>query len=437
MNRSITLRNARLLTLLGLLVAVVGLAGYWLARDVTRAPLSDGQRDLLGLGDNTFHTSFVLAGRDIFYSKDAADPIYRSDGTIVGWNYKGHTSTAGINTDTIVYVDVKGDAITMVLLPRDIYLRDAGYRLNGVYARQGPDGLRSRVSAILGVPVDYYAVIKLDIFQNLVDALGGVDINILEPMVYNDNAGNLHINFPAGARHLDGEDASKFIRYRHTLRGDIDRLDNVKRLAYAVLSRVKQLNVRTVTKVPELVDTFFSDVETNVSPTLVRQLAARIAGIALKETATLPTEEVDIPGVDSVLQVDALQVNQFMAETFGGTPRTFVEAPKTVLLITNRSGKAGLEDWFKQRLVGLGVPEDDILTRDDGTVDPTTTRVLATLPAWGDAEYYASLLHASKQQVDRIEPFKRTRIDLELVLGHDALTMVPAPAVRAEAHVGP
>lgn len=437
MSRSKSLRNARLLTLLGVVVALLGLAGYWLARDVGRAPLSQEQRGLLGLDADDFHASFVVAGRDIFYSKDEADPIYAQDGTIIGWDYKGQTSTAGINTDTILYVDVKGDAITMVLLPRDIYLRDDGYRLNGVYIRQGPDALRARVAAILGVPVDYYAIIKMDIFKNLVDALGGVDINILEPMVYDDNAGDLHINFPAGPRHLDGEDASKFIRYRHTLRGDIDRLDNVKRLAYAMLVRVQQLNIRAVTKIPELVDTFFSDVETNVSPALVRKLATRVGSIRLKETATLPIEEVELPGVGSVLQVDAVQVNRFMAETFGGTPRSFVQAPDTVLLITNRSGQDGLEDWFKERLVGLGVPDAQILTRAGDSVDPTPTRILATLPAWRDADYYASLLHASKQQVDRLEPFRRTSIELELVLGHDAVALVPGRTIRAERSTTP
>ncbi len=437
MSRFATLRNARLLMLVGLLLALAGLAGYWLTRDVRRSTLSQDQRELLGLDASTFHASFVVAGRDIFYSKDQADPIYGKGGKIVGWNYQGQTSTAGINTDTILYVDIKGNDLTMVLVPRDLYLRDAGYRINGVYFRNGPDALRGRISALLGVPIDYYAVIKIDIFQDLVNALGGVDINVPYRMYYNDNAGGLHIDFQPGPMHMDGSDAAKFVRYRHTLRGDIDRLDNVKRLAYALLARVKQLNVRAVTKAPELVDTFFKDVETNVSPALVRQLAGRVGSLQLKETATLPTEEIAIDGVGTVLQVDALQINRFMAETFGGTPRTFVEAPGTRLLISNRSGQAGLEDWFRGRLIGLGVPADRIVTRDEGVVDPTPTRLLATLPAWQDADYYASLLHASKQQVDRLGSFERQNVELELVLGSDAVAMVPAPATPARASSAP
>src|SRR5690606_12772022 len=140
-----TRRNARLLTVLGLLVALTGLIGFWLTRDVARRALSDEQRDLLGLGADDFHVSMVVAGRDIFYDDSEATPVYAQDGTIVGWNYDGFTSTAGINTDTIIYVDIKGDDITMIAIPRDLYLQDVGRRINGVYARGGAEDLRRRV----------------------------------------------------------------------------------------------------------------------------------------------------------------------------------------------------------------------------------------------------------------------------------------------------
>src|SRR5690606_9908582 len=198
-----------------------------------------------------------------------------------------------------------------------LYLQDVGRRINGVYARGGAEDLRRRVEAILGVPVDYYAIVKLDIFQNLVDALGGVQVDVPYPMHYDDNVGGLHIHFPAGPRHMDGVDASKFIRYRASLRGDIDRLDNVKRLAYAMLQRVKELNVRAVTLLPELVDTFFTDVETNASPALARQLATRVPNLTLSTTATLPNEEATIDGVGSVVTYDPATVHAFMAGTFG------------------------------------------------------------------------------------------------------------------------
>lgn len=433
-----TRRRARLVMLAGVLVALGGLIGFWLTRDVARGALSDEQRQLLGLGADAFHASMVLAGRDIFYDQNAnVTPVYAQDGTILRYEYDGVVSTAGINTDTILYVDVHGDAVTLIAIPRDLYLQDVGRRINGVYARGGAEELRRRVEAILGVPVDYYAVVKLDIFQNLVDALGGVEVDVPYAMNYDDNVGGLHIHFPAGPRLMDGVDASKFVRYRHSLRGDIDRLDNVKRLAYAMLQRVKELNLRAVTLLPELVDTFFQDVETNASPALARQLVSRIPNLELTATATLPNEEATVPGVGSVVLYDAATVHAFMAGTFGGTARAFQASPDVTLLVTDRSGTPGMGAWYRDRLVGFGVPEDRIIVREDDVVDPTPTRMLATLASWEDADYFAELLHAGKQQVDRLQPYRGTQVQLELVLGADAAARISQPETVLAVHDEP
>lgn len=415
-----TRRDSRLIALLGVLLAVAGLAGYWLSRDVERATLSRDQRELLGLSEDDFHVSMIVAGRDIFSSNDGADPIYNQAGDIVGWrpiNQVFHTG--GTQTDTILYVDIQGDDIAIVALPRDLWIDDLGYRINSAYNLGGAEGLRRRAETVLGVPIDYYVIVKLDIFQNVVDALGGVDIVVPYEMRYRDVVGGLDIRFDPGPTHLNGEDASKFIRYRNTLRGDIDRLDNVKRLAYAMMQRLKELNVRAVALVPSLVDTFLSDVETNISPALVRQLASRLGNLELKITATLPVEEAH-NRAGSVVLHDPRVVNEFMAATFGGVAREFTEAPELDLLITDRSGTPGLGEWYRDRLIALGVPEERVMLRSFAEADTSGTRILATLATWEGADYYADLLHASKQQVDRFQPYQRRAVELELVLGTDA-----------------
>lgn len=421
-------RNARLLSLAGVLIAVAGLVGYWLSRDVARAELSDDQRQLLGLADDDFHVSFVVAGRDITYGNEGAEPIYRQDGTIIGWRQiNGFSNTEGPNTDTILYVDISGDDITMIAIPRDIFLADIGFRINSVYQLSGAEGLRRRVEAILGVPIDYYATIRLDIFQNLVDALGGVEVDVPYRMLYNDNAGGVHIDFQPGPRHMDGKDASLFIRFRQSLRGDIDRIDNVKRLAYAIMQRAKQLNLRLVTLIPELMDTYLSDVETNASPALVRQLATRLPNLELKATATLPVDEH--PTLPGALLVQPTAVNAFMASTFGGVARDFATVPDVNLLITDRSGTPGLGTWYLNTLVDYGVDPDNVTLRTGSSVDPGTTRLFATFAAWEDADFFAELLHSDKQQVDRIAAFSGRPIDIELILGSDGAARVTFPRV--------
>ncbi len=436
-----TRRRARLVTLLGVLVAVVGLAGFWLTNDLDRKTLTAEQRGILGLEEDDFHVSFVVAGLDMNYIVTEAEPVYRQDGTIVDWNWQGFVSDQDTRTDTILYVAITGSDISMIALPRDTFLPDHYMKINAVYNSQGADALRSEVEAILGVPIDYYALVKLDIFKNLVDALGGVTVDVPYRMVYNDNAGGLHINFHPGPQRMDGEDASKFIRYRNLLRGDIDRIENVKRLAYAMLARVKELNVRAALTVPGLIDTFFSDVETNASIGLMRELATRLPDLKLTTTATLPiAEEERLPALGWVVNYDPVEVNRFMAQTFGGQAREFVDSPDTTLLITDRSGVPGVSDWYLDRLVKLGVPEESIMVRSLDETDAAPTRLIATQASWADADYYASLLNVGKQQVDRMSPFRSREYQLELVLGTDAearTARVPPLMAMLDVHTDP
>lgn len=416
-----TRARARLVTLLGLLVAVAGLAGFWLTNDLDRKTLTADQRRVLGLDDDDFHVSFVIAGLDLNYITTSAEPVYGPSGDIIDWNWEGYVSNQGTRTDTILYVAITGNDISMIALPRDTFLPDRYQKLNAVYNHDGADALRREGEAILGVPIDYYALVKLDIFKNLVDSLGGVTVDVPYRMVYNDNAGGLHINFQPGPQLMDGEAASKFIRYRELVRGDIDRIENVKRLAYAMLARVKELNVRAALTVPSLIDTFFKDVETNASIGLMRELATRLPNLALTTTATLPIAAEDsVPGLGSVVMYDPVQVNRFMAATFGGQAREFVDAPDVTLLITDRSGLPGVADWYYDRLVTLGVPADAIMTRTLDATDAAPTRLMATQTSWSDADYFASMLNVGKQQTDRFSPFRSRSYQVELVLGSDA-----------------
>jgi polyisoprenyl-teichoic acid--peptidoglycan teichoic acid transferase len=408
--------RSRVLQILGVLVAFTGLAGFWLTRDVARAVLTEPQCQMLGMADNCegFHASFVVAGRDIFYEADKSIPVYNKKGEIVAWNYSGQRTANGTQTDTILYVNIIGNDITAIALPRDIYLPEWDKRINAVYAKAGGEGLKQSVESILGLPIDYYAIINTDIFKEFVDALGGVEVNVKEAMDYDDNAGNLHIHFDPGLQTLDGEDAVKFVRFRHTARGDYDRLDNVKTLGYAMLHKVQAMNVGAAFKLPELLDVLLKNVETNATPALVSQLTTRLSSLQLKQTATLPTFE---EGRHVSYNVE--EVETFIAQTFGGEARTFEDAPELTLLIRNRSGVDGLAERYKERLETMGIPEKSILITEEDT-EPTASRLLATTETWQDADYFASLLQIGKQQIDHLDYVDGEEIGLELVLGEDA-----------------
>ena len=417
-----TRRWARLVGVLGILIALLGLCGYWLTRSEQRTVLTPEENALVN-PSGEFQLSFVLAGRDYDYSEAAGPLIMRGGQQVRSFVTKAQL---GLRTDTVIYVNIVGSHVYMVSLPRDTLLevparsgaKPRSLALNEVYENPGlynaanrADALRKAVSSLLDLPIDYYVVINLGIFEKLVDAVGGVNLEVPQRMYYVDQAGGLTIDLQPGLQHLNGQQAAGFVRFRQLLRGDIDRIDNIKTLAYALLSRLQALNVRAVTAVPALLETFFAEVDTNLSVSALSQLAPRLGELQL-EAVTLPTQDVE--GSGRFVRAVPSEVEGFLAGLFGGQARAVAETPPVTLMLSNRSGVPGLAEQVKAELVGLGVPAKRIHVRQ-GERDPVT-RVVTTHAGLAAAPFYADLLGVGWQQVDRLALDE----DLEIVLGQDA-----------------
>lgn len=405
------------LAIFGLLLIAVGLSGYWLTRDVQRTVLDESTQALLAVDEDTFRASFLVAGRDIAYTRAAGSVRYDSRGRVIGRSRAAESNQYGTNTDTIFYVQIIDNKVYMVAIPRDVYLPQYAAKVNAMYYLTEADGFKDAVSELLNLPIDYYAIINIDIFKNLVDAMGGVEVNVPYDMKYTDFAANLFIDLDAGVQRLDGEEAAGFVRFRNTPTGDYSRIDNIKTLAHAMLERLRELNVRAVGTLPELIDIFFSDIETNASPALARRLLPRLGKLEIY-AATLPTAEASS---STRLFVDPAETEQFLAQLFESEARIVSQVPNTTMIITNRSGVPGMGLWLEERLVSLGVPKERLFVRE-ASLDPSPTRMLTVSDYWHDASYYTSLLHIGKQQVFTISQPDNLELDagLELILGGDA-----------------
>ena len=400
----------------GLLIGLGGVAGYWLTQDVQRTVLSEEQANLVN-PDGAFQASFVVAGRD--YDHQPAGPMVWRDGKL----QRSYTTeaTVGFRTDTVIFVNIVGNKVYMVNIPRDLFLHQYDIGINEVYT-YGPEifggmnraeHVRRAVSELLNVPVDYYAVINSDIFEKLVDAVGGVDLDVPYRMFWEDQAGGLTIDLQPGFQHLNGEEAAGFIRYRQTLRGDIDRIDNVKTLAYAMLAKLKAQNVRAVGTLPKLVNTYLDEVDTNVSPALVSQLVPRLPNLEIY-AATLPTN--DLEGSGRYVETNRQRTEAFLAKQFGGEARELTRTPEASVRISNRSGAPALAREAKRILVGLGVPEEQLSVEEAPPV--ASSQVITTERTFSAANYYADLLGLGVQQIDRFG--RDVGADIEVVLGRDA-----------------
>jgi len=132
----------------------------------------------------------------------------------------------------VVTLDESVPRATVLQIPRDTYAAytERDYKkLNGCLGVLGEKGTKDLLSRALGVPIHYFVVLDLSCFSALVDAVGGVDVDIPHDMDYSDPAQGLEIHLPAGHRHLDGCDAEQFVRFRAGyVNADLGRLDAQK-----------------------------------------------------------------------------------------------------------------------------------------------------------------------------------------------------------------
>ncbi len=167
----------------------------------------------------------------------------------------------------IVSYDVKNNAASVLSLPRDTYI-DVGsnyHKLNAYFSasynrsqKKGAERYRDAIVSMsdflennLCIKLDRYVCIDTTGFRDIINAIGGVDMDIPFDMDYEDPEQNLYIHLKAGYQHLDGEKAEQFVRFRSGyLNGDIGRISAQKLFLTALIQKLKSsFNVSTLAAV--------------------------------------------------------------------------------------------------------------------------------------------------------------------------------------------
>lgn len=181
------------------------------------------------------------------------------------------TDKAGWNTDTIMLAafDIAAGKVNILSIPRDTYVdvKRSNKKINSAFAISGKgnvDELMREVKAVTGIKPDKYALVALDGFIEIIDAIGGVTVDVPVNMVYSDPSQDLTINIKKGIQTLDGYDAMGFMRFRKTYaEGDIGRIKVQQRFIKALVN--KMLTPSTLTKIPKLSKIVMDNVKTDLS----------------------------------------------------------------------------------------------------------------------------------------------------------------------------
>jgi LCP family protein required for cell wall assembly len=224
--------------------------------------------------------------------------------------------------DTIIVAAVwpQTGEIAALAVPRDSFVHVPGVgnqRINASHAFGGLPLTIETVELLLGFPVDYYVEVSVEGLVDLVDAVGGVDIEVEKRMYYRDRSQDLLIDLQPGLRHLGGKDAVGYVRFRHDATGDLGRIERQREFLRAITREL--LSPDKVSRLPGLADTFVQTVQTNLSVRDILTLKKIIEqtgpdGIRM---ATLPAMARRIEN-QSVLQLDPVEAQRTVDRVLWG-----------------------------------------------------------------------------------------------------------------------
>ncbi|OGJ47308.1 hypothetical protein A2344_05295 [Candidatus Peregrinibacteria bacterium RIFOXYB12_FULL_41_12] len=149
--------------------------------------------------------------------------------------------THGTLTDTIMVASINEEleTVSLISIPRDMFV--SGRKINEHYGLYGVEQLKEAVTEVTGLSIDKYAVIDLQAFIDIVDAIGGIDVYV-DKAIYdnaypNGKGGYMVFSLGAGQQHLDGSTALKYARSRHST-NDFDRANRQQKVIVAVKEKL-------------------------------------------------------------------------------------------------------------------------------------------------------------------------------------------------------
>ena len=343
------------------------------------------------------------------------------------------------HTDTMILLTI--DPLTktagMLNIPRDLWVNIPGYdygKINTAYplgiayddpSGGGPGLVKKTVEQLLGIPINYYAIIDFSAFEKFIDDLGGINVSVHQNMAV-DPIGKGNTVFLKPKDYLfDGSTALAYARSRHTEGGDFDRAARQQQVILAIKDRIIELGPAEIAK---RAGTMYNDISAGINTDLSLDDALKLGWLALsiprdsiKQGAIAPpnavmmakspdgTLDILIPVPDQVRLIrDQVFASTTMASPglTSGDTRANMEAEGASIVVSNGSSAEGLAAKTQEYLQTqgakvVGTQNSDYTTYTrliDYTGKPYTDRYLVDL--MGITKYSIELRYDPNSQVD-------------------------------------
>lgn len=255
---------------------------------------------------------------------------------LIGSDARGNSLEGRSDAMILLSISDKTDKIYMTSLLRDMYVEIPGYknnRLNAAYSYGGPELLLETIEHNLDITVNRYVVVNFEAFANLVDAVGGIELELSSKEIEYVNGYlveyNMLMDRPQGTDnmdtslsglvHLNGAQALAYSRNRY-LGTDFGRTERQRKVLSAVIGKAPKA---VVTNPKELFDGLLPNLTTNLTQGEMYRLGTMAPKLLAYDIiqSTIPIEgtyqNANIRGM-AVLEVDLEANKQYLKENLYG-----------------------------------------------------------------------------------------------------------------------
>ncbi len=369
---------------------------------------------------------------------------------IIGRNIKMNVAVFGVDKDGtrtdvifVVHYDSAEESLSLVSLPRDTRvspcpeveanLDSAGksypqvMKLNTVHAYSPSEvacqNTVLQIEDLLGINIDHYVKINFEAFRAIVDAVGGVDVDVPQDMYWDmSDTGDITINLKKGLQHLDGAQAEQLVRFRRYAEGDVGRIQ-VQQLFLKALAE-KVLSTESIVKnLPEYIEVMYKYVETDLKLADALKYANYITKIDMNKMSmeTLPGSGQYVGNVSYFIH-DAAATSEMVDRVFYNVAPIIVEEEEEpvpvdskhlLIEVSNGGITNGLAGKYTEMLAAEGYQMARATTYHGEQIKPTRIQVK-------EAGLGGDLMQYFSNAEIQVAPDEIKNADIRIILGLDA-----------------
>jgi LCP family protein required for cell wall assembly len=383
---------------------------------------------------------------------DPWDGASRVTMLVMGLDYRDWESGEGPpRTDTMILLSV--DPLTktagMLNVPRDLWVSIPGFdygKINTAYPLGiafevpggGPALAMQTIESLLGIPIDYYAIIDFYAFEQFINELGGVYVDVPAEITVDPIGEHNTVILQPGRHLLDGPTSLAYARNRKTAGGDFDRATRQQQVILAIKDRALELGpAQLVSRAPALYNELAAGIHTNLSlddAIRLGWLALEIPGTSIERGAIAPPKavlgpfqplDIYIPVPDQIRLIrDQIFASSSMASPVltAGDERLNMQTEAASIVLANGTYVGGLASDTQTYLHSQGA---NVVGTQNSDYSTYTQLIDYTGKPYTD-RYLVNLMKITRYSISfQYDP--NSQVDVLVILGDDWAGNNPMP----------